>query len=254
MTETTTAPQGAAKAEPVAQPEQNVSGSGTETKATESSQTESSTASEKPAEPKRVPWFIDRIQRQGDKIAAKDREIEALKAIVAAKPAETPAAEHPQMIPGMVPASEVERLADQRAEQREFQRKVSEWDAAGRKEFPDFVDRCNAVANMGASERPEFMRIVAETVDGHKIVAHLADNPEEAVRILSLPAHRMALEIGRLSAVPPKPKPVSAAPEPIKPLGSPAGGKANSLSDDASTSDWMKARQAQIEAKSPRRR
>lgn len=250
MTETTTAPQGAAKAEPVATPVTPVTDSGTETTAKTVDPAEQlSTDATKAKEP----WFMRRINQQSAKIAAQAREIEAQKALLSAK-TETPATETTSAIPGMVPASEVDRLADQRSEQREHQRKVSEWDAAGRKEFPDFIDRCNAVANMGASERPEFMRIIADMSEGHKIVAQLADNPDEAVRILSLPAHRMALELGRLSAVPPKPKPVSAAPEPIKPLGSPAGGKANSLSDDASTSDWMKARQAQIEAKSPRRR
>jgi hypothetical protein len=242
MTETPTAPQGAPQGEPVAPPVTPVAATGTETPATPTDPAEQPSGDAS----KPQPWFMKRINQQSAKIAAQAREIEAQKALLAAKPAEPQAAEPTQPIPGMVPASEVDRLANQRSEQREFERKVTEWDAAGRKEFPDFVDRCNAVANMGASERPEFMRIVADIPDGHKIVAQLADNPDEAVRILNLPAHRMAYELAKFT---PKPKPVSAAPEPIKPISGPAGGAPNALSDDAKVDAWMKARQAQVDEK-----
>lgn len=250
MTETTTAPQGAPTGEPVATPVTPVTDSGTETTA---KTVETAEQLSPDATKAKEPWFMRRINQQSAKIAAQAREIEAQKALLSAK-TEPSAADPTQPIPGMVPASEVDRLANQRSEQREFERKVSDWDTAGRKEFPDFVQQCNEVAAMGAAERPEFMRIVADIDNGHKLIPLLAQNPDEAARILALPQHRMAIELGKLSLKQPAPKPVSAAPEPIKPLGSPAGGKANSLSDDASTAEWMKARQAQIEAKSPRRR
>ena len=41
----------------------------------------------------------------------------------------------------------IERRAAEIVQQREQQARLQQWDAKGRAEFPDFVDRCNTVAS-----------------------------------------------------------------------------------------------------------
>ena len=92
---------------------------------------------------------------------------------------------------------------------------------AGNTEYKDFTDRCNVVASLGAGDRPDFMQIVTDPEvipDGHKIIAQLADNPDEAARILALPTVQMTAALVKFQAEASKvtPKPISAAPPPIK--------------------------------------
>lgn len=110
-------------------------------------------------------------------------------------------------------------------DQEKRQEKLEAWDQKGRSEFPDFVERCNAIAELGVA--PEFVDIVTDLDDGHKVVAHLADNPAEALEIARLPAHRQAVALAKLArslAEKPAaeaakaPPPVSKAPPPIKPV------------------------------------
>jgi hypothetical protein len=108
-------------------------------------------------------------------------------------------------------------------EQRENQAKTEAWIARGNADFPDFTERCNQLADMGAGDNPTFMQAVGELPDGHKVLANLAENPAETARILKLPPVRMALELATLShriaaAPPPAPKPTSQAPPPIRPI------------------------------------
>ena len=97
---------------------------------------------------------------------------------------------------------------------------MSEWDAKGVKEFPDFRDRCATLAGMGLSlaEKPDFVSCIAEMEDGHKIAAHLADHPDVAMEIAGMPAHRVALRLAKISASLNKPAPVSRAPAPMAPV------------------------------------
>jgi hypothetical protein len=114
----------------------------------------------------------------------------------------------------------VNARAEQILAQREQESRIKAFGEAGAKEYPDFDDRCNAVAVfMDRKQIPQFMQIVTDIDDGHIAIAKLADDPDNAERILKLPPHRMAIELNKLaSEKAPKPKkPVSAAPAPIQP-------------------------------------
>lgn len=95
---------------------------------------------------------------------------------------------------------------------------------AGASAYPDFNDRCNVVADLGAGDRADFMQIVTDPdviSDGHKVIAQLAENPEEAARILALPTVQMTAALVKFQAEAnkaPVAKPISLAPAPIKPI------------------------------------
>src|SRR5581483_806777 len=155
-------------------------------------QTPQATADQKPPaatpeapkveEPKRTPWWQKRIDQITAEKHAERRRADALAAIVAQRPQEQTNGQEPTKPQGdVVPVTEVDKRAQEIVAQREFKQKLESWDSAGRKDFPDFVDRCNTVAALGAAEHPEFMRIVTDIPDGHKLVAQLADDPDTAV-------------------------------------------------------------------------
>ena len=145
-----------------------------------------------------------------------------------------------------------EQLIDQRAEQKlaqkEFERKSKAWIEAGNKEFgpSDFMDKCNEVAALGAGESREFMSLITDpdTIpDGHKVIAALAEHPEEAQRILALDPVRMAAALTRFAGTAKMPeKKISQAPAPIKPIGGTA--KPSEPSDNEDIKSWMAKRNA----------
>jgi pyruvate/2-oxoglutarate dehydrogenase complex dihydrolipoamide acyltransferase (E2) component len=144
------------------------------------------------------------------------------------------------------PEVDVRTLAQQEAarmvaEQR-FNESCNKVHAEGVKEFPDFDASNRNLQMLGASR--EFYELATSADAGHKLLHHLGQeqNLDEAERILRLPPVQMARELTKLEyklSQPPAPKPVSKAPEPIKPIG--AGGIApNGLSDELPIDEWMR--------------
>jgi hypothetical protein len=87
----------------------------------------------------------------------------------------------------------------------------------GRAEFADFDDRSNYVVVL-ADDKAALRGALAELPDAHQVVARLADDPDEAARILSLRGIRLAAELGRYAASKPTP---AAAPQPVAPKPAP---------------------------------
>ena len=92
----------------------------------------------------------------------------------------------------------------------------------GHAAYKDFGERCNVVASLGAGDRPDFMQVVLDPnviADGSKLIGQLAENPDEAARILALPSLQMAAALVKFEtehSKPIPPKPLSAVPPPIK--------------------------------------
>ena len=133
----------------------------------------------------------------------------------------------------------VETRAAQKLAQEQQSARFNEWDEDGRKQFgrQQFIDACNTVAALAASDdQRSILRDVAiDTEGGARAIMELAENAEEAERILALPPHRMALAIAKLGADA-KPTPtlaprVSNAPAPIRP---PSVGRARGAADPES--------------------
>lgn len=157
--------------------------------------------------------------------------------------------------PTAVPQAEVERLANEIAAKRDYERRITSLVESGDKEFGrEFTDSCNTLADLGANERPEFMQIITDTDAGHKVLQHLGQNPEEADKLLRMPAHKMAMEIGRISDRLSKPKevPVSKAPDPIKPIEGDA--RIVKSPDEMDDEEWFKWRaESKAKARAGRR-
>ncbi len=220
---------------------------------------EAEAEAEKPAEapaeqpkPKRTPWYQDRINELTAQKTKERQAREAAEAKLAALQPKEEAEQAPAFKPEQFEAL-IEQEAGRRVAQRDFERRSKAWIAAGNKEFgaSEFMEKCNEVAALGAGESAEFMQLITDAdviPDGHKVVAALADHPEEAQRILSLDPVRMAAALTKFASTAKLPeKPLSSAPAPIKPIGGTA--KASTPNDNEPIGEWMAKRRAELAAK-----
>jgi hypothetical protein len=240
--------------EPLAQPDQSAPSTGKEQPAEDAAPAEEQTNAEKqPSEEptedkpeKKTPWFVERIAKQREELARERQQREELNARLAALEQQQQGQQNPDQQQQQRPPTEAELQkmvwdkAAQIAEAQAYQSKLVSFDNAGRKDFPDFVDRCNTIASLGAAENPVFMQAVTSMDDGHKVVAQLAENPQKAMEILSLPPVAMAVALARYaqSTPAPKPPPVSTAPKPVKPISGAA--KVDPDLTKASDSEWYR--------------
>jgi hypothetical protein len=126
--------------------------------------------------------------------------------------------------PALPRDQELEALAEQKAielaQVKVYNDRANAIYKAGCEAFPDFAQKLDALKEVGNITVP-FVEAVDETGDAEKILYYLGKNPDEAQRIMDLPAHRMGTALGKLAArlaAPPAPKPQSKAPAPIKPI------------------------------------
>lgn len=210
-------------------------------------------AAEPEAHQKRTPWYQKRIDEITKARRDAEREVAELRAKLA-KPDATDEGEVPAFDPRKY-EQEVQTAAERIVAQREIQRRTDSFLNAGNKEYGDatFLEKCNEVAMMGAGDSPEFMSIITDPdiiPDGHRLVAQLADHPEEAEKILALRNNpvRMAAALSRFANTVKAPeKAVSGAPAPIKTIGGAAKSSTPEDQDDIKT--WMAKRNAQLQAR-----
>ncbi len=209
-------------------------------------------AAQEPEKPKRKPWYQDRIDTLTRQRAEEKTSRERLEAELAAlKPKDE--GEQPQSFDPKQFEQVIEQRAQAMVAQREVQARTKGFISAGEKEFgaSDFMEKCNEVAALGAGDSPEFMAIItdAELIpDGHKVIAALAEHPEDAQHILSLPPLKMAAALAKFAGTAKVPeKKISQAPAPIKPIGGTA--KASTPNDNDPIDNWMAKRRAELAAK-----
>lgn len=134
--------------------------------------------------------------------------------------------------------------------------------SAGNADYKDFTERCNVVASLGAGDRADFMQIVTDPTvipDGHKVIAELAEHPDDAARILALQTVQMTAALVKFQAEiskPTPPKPLSSAPAPIKTIdGQSRGNDEPSDKDDMATyaAKYRKQQAEKLKAGQPAR-
>lgn len=216
-------------------------------------------AAEEPKPKTQKPWFVEQIAREKGRAAEAERraaQAEAEAKVLKAAQADPNA----PALTGLTREQydrDVQAEAQRQVQQQTFRAKSEVWLANGVKEYgaEEFNQRCDMLAAMGASDKPDFMQVILDPdliPEGHKIVASLAEKPEEARRILSLetPVQRAAALVKYSMTVPAEKKQVSNAPKPISPIGGTAKASAPSESDDTAT--WMAKRRAEVAARKQR--
>lgn len=188
---------------------------------------------EKPVEKKKISWELRRIneetnkRREAEKRAVEaEAELQRLRS--GAKPAPVATDEA-----APVDADQIRARARDEIRQEEAIRLATErFNEACNKTFEQGVaaygaDFENAASTMTQAlgdeiqKRPEFLQVITDLENGHQVYYELSRNPEEAERLLKMPAHKMILELGRMSDKVAKPavKPISKAPAPVSPVG-----------------------------------
>jgi hypothetical protein len=178
--------------------------------------------------------------------------------------ARIPAADQPRPqppSPDQFSQQQVEARARQLAEIQDFNRRCDETALAGRGQFgeAEFNGRINNLQKLVDHSDPvsvnayNSMLIAAiDTGLGPKVLFELGADLNEAQRILALQPTRMAVELTKRSLT--ERPDVSAAPKPITPVSSRGSHQAiepddADRSDHLSTAEWMRRREAQINAR-----
>lgn len=125
------------------------------------------------------------------------------------------------------PVNDDERIreAAQKLNQAEqFNTRCNSVYETGKAEFPDFEQAVQNLGMLGVTQ--EFLAGAVGLDDAHKVLHALGSNPDEASRILSLPALQQGRELERLASKAPAKvvKPVSRAPAPISTTVDGSGG------------------------------
>jgi hypothetical protein len=189
--DTDPAPQGggAPAPEPAATPAPVTDGAATEPETT----TTTETATEPETEHQKQSRGDRRIAALSARLAAQAAELEQLRR--GGQPQQRQG--EPQLTP------EQQAYLDQRVAQ-EVARKTTEERAKafheqGRTQYPDWVERCSSLMDMGADA--QLAEMLVELPDGAKIAGSLADNPEELERIAGLKSERArAIALGKYAA------------------------------------------------------
>lgn len=176
-------------------------------------------ATEAPAEPDPTPK-PDKVERRIANLTRKmadearlreaaERRADAAEALVSAGRTEaTPA----------TPATDIEARAAQIVAEREFNRRLTEIDASGKKEIgAEAWEQAKAtLGSLGAVNNQAFLQALAEAENPAKIFAHFADDTDALMDLLKKSPAAMAAKMGRMDADMSKPvvRALSAAPTP----------------------------------------
>ena len=134
----------------------------------------------------------------------------------------------------------VTKRAGEIAQQQQMAERGQSVSKVGAEEYPDFMKAVTTLDALGISG--DQVQSLLGMDDAHKVIYSLGKNPEEALRILSLPPVQQGRELERLAlkAGQPAAKAVSKAPAPITPVD----GSTTVETDPSkmSTDEWMKWR------------
>lgn len=176
--------------------------------------------------PKGKPWFQKRIDELTAQKYEKERDAEKAAnenaVLRAALEAMQKGEEPPAKLPGAAPQdfeSAVQAEAARIAKLTDFNTRCNAVADRGFQEFPDFKEAAEGYGMLGGAPQ-EYLEAVTSIPDGHKVYHYLGKNLDEAAHVLRLPPVQMALEIARISQklnTPAKPV-LSKAPAPITPL------------------------------------
>lgn len=202
------------------------------------------TTEDAPEEPKRKPWFQQRIDELTREKHEARRQTEQLTAYLRQiQQGQQPEPQQGQPPAGYVPASEVGRIAAQQIEMAAFNRACDDIADHVTSLYRDFD---TAVQNFQSIGGPPPALLEAVTAlgreDGARVFYDLGMNPDEAMRLARLSPARMAVEVARMAAKPAASKPVSRVPAPITPISAAraeAGGEPDATRNPEAYRKWF---------------
>lgn len=193
----------------------------------------------------------------------RDREIARLRARLQEERSRTSSPQvQPQATPtqGAAPVPDLDSMVSARVAQLEFDRRCAAAAEEGKKAFGEDAFQRSVQGLMNLVDRNDnqqvdryntFLLAALETGEAPKLVHSLGSDPDEAARIMALPATRMAVELTRLAAK--EPQKISRAPRPINPVASTSRMNTSPIlpddpdrGDQLSTREWMRRREEQI--------
>lgn len=223
----------------------------------------------KPTEPAKPDWRDKEIGKKHaqlkaakESIAAKEREIEDLRAIAerTSRREPDPAAADDAPAPRAAPSSPapvdpalVQNEAQKLIAQRDYDAACNQLVETGQKEYgTKWNEALTTLQTLGGPDGAidmDTMTGILATDNPSKVLFELGSKPEEYQRIMELPLPKRMTELVKIALTQaPKPK-ISAAPPPVDPVGGRGAGNANELRDDLPDDEWNRRRTAQKDAK-----
>lgn len=212
------------------------------------------------------PWYLQRINTLTAKERRTAAENEALKAALAARDAPAGNEEEAEGAETKtkpekraLTEEDVERLADEKAAKKlaenTFNRESNKIFDAGVKEFSTegFKEALDMLNQVSGELSPNFVEALMELDFPQRVIMALADDPDEAGRILALSPIRMAAALAKVKPKDPpkKASKISGAPDPIVPVG--GGNKGGKSYEEMSDEEYAEARDAELAKKQGRR-
>ena len=139
--------------------------------------------------------------------------------------------------------------------QRDFDAAVNRVTKAATKTDKDFMKKINEVATEIAPIPGQMIGILDDLENPGVVLSHLANDPDEYERIITLPITKMALELAKLSTKLDK-KPateISKVPDPGKPIGGNRGTPSAAPKDSDDFDTWMLKRNQQVAERQERK-
>lgn len=180
----------------------------------------------------KTPWFKQRIDsltvqvhKTRDELDAAKQENAMLRAGQPQPAGAAPQPAAPSALPLPTDPQQLQHLVQQEAAnlvaQQQFTQRCNDVFDKGIKDVPGFkeaVDNFQMVIVGGLAKAPAFVEAVTLLPDGHKVLAHLGQNLEEAQRVMSLPPVHQAMELTRLSNRLAAAPTITRAPAPLTPV------------------------------------
>lgn len=183
-----------------------------------------------------------------------ERRAKALEEMMAAKVGTTPEElpTDPAEIQRMIEARATElarNMSAQSTEAARFDARCNEVAAAGAA-IPTFRDSIATLQSLGVMDpNRDFMRSVVAMKAAPQVLDYLGRHIDLAMEIADLSPHQLAGRLADIASEVGKPKPVSRAPAPVKPVQGTPTPTAKSLSDAKSDAEWLAMRREQRKAR-----
>lgn len=252
------ADQGGAAPEPVIETQEPAAdpAASTETPAPEGAEAEAGEAAPQPEAPKhKVPQSV---QKRIDKLSydaksaqeraeAAEARAQALEALLTAQGGDVPAPDAKPSTQTDIEKAAAELLARQTFDQKCNDTFAKGSEAFGKEGFSESLGMLQALGVMSV----DFLQAALETAAPEKVLHTLGQDPDEAVRIASLPPIRQAIELDRMAtklAAPAKPQ-ISKVPAPINPLDGSGKGAPDIYDPNLPDEDYYKIREKERAAR-----